>query len=300
MTLHSPHRERLRSIDAAPELIPRRQQEDPHQVTHTDINPSNAPRSAKTPSSLETRAAGVVIRQPAKAQTDVIIAANGNGRLLEAVANSVSFPQPDLPVGGNVKRAIDLVLASVALLLLLPVIVIAALAIKIADPGPILYRQSRIGFNGLQFDCYKFRTMMLDGEARLKCELEGNPSAALEWKEKQKLTNDPRVTRIGNLLRKSSIDELPQLLNILRGEMSCVGPRPIVASEHARFGVYAKDYQGARPGVTGLWQVSGRSQTTYERRVALDRYYVRRWSLWLDVIVIFRTIPALFKHEQTS
>jgi exopolysaccharide production protein ExoY len=142
--------------------------------------------------------------------------------------------------------------------------------------------------------------MVCDSEAVLASLLASSPSAALEWSQSQKLKNDPRVTGIGRLLRKSSLDELPQLFNVVLGQMSLVGPRPVTQTELKRFGRSASKYLAARPGLTGLWQVSGRSSLNYSRRVALDRYYVSNWSPLLDLKIVLRTIPALLKTSHTS
>lgn len=205
-----------------------------------------------------------------------------------------------LPVGDPLKRSIDLVLASIALVLLLPVFGLLALLIKIGSPGPVFYGHTRVGFGGRMFQCLKFRTMVTNSDEVLS-ELLANSSAARdEWRQTQKLRNDPRVTRIGRLLRKSSLDELPQLLNIVSGEMSCVGPRPVILKELDRYGAHSQDYLAARPGLTGLWQVSGRSSVGYDQRVVLDRYYVRRWSVLLDLKIILKTIPAVLNSRHAS
>ncbi|HVV94026.1 MAG TPA: sugar transferase [Hyphomicrobiales bacterium] len=194
----------------------------------------------------------------------------------------------------------DLVLASVALVLLAPVMLATALAIRLVMGGPVVFTHPRVGRNGRLFRCCKFRTMVADGDAVLQRHLERDAAAALEWRETRKLRNDPRVTPLGRALRKSSLDELPQLFNVIRGEMSCVGPRPIVGEELARYGTAAAAYLSVRPGVTGAWQVGGRSSLSYEARVALDRAYVQNWSLWGDVVIILRTIPALMSHGDAA
>jgi len=194
----------------------------------------------------------------------------------------------------------DIALALTAIVLLSPIILIVALAIRLSEGGPVMFSQKRLGFNGREFDCYKFRTMVTNAEERLAQLLENDPEAALEWRKNQKLVNDPRITTLGHILRKSSLDELPQLINILRGDMSCVGPRPILVKEIERYGRAARFYMRTRPGLTGLWQVSGRSNTSYHQRVVLDTFYVRRWSIWLDIWIIVKTIPALLSFEQTS
>jgi exopolysaccharide production protein ExoY len=196
-------------------------------------------------------------------------------------------------LGGQGKRYFDFAITLIALLVLLPLLCFIAIAILAVDRRPILYRHPRIGWNGVLFDCLKFRTMVVNADEVLQRHLAANPAAAREWKEKQKLTVDPRLTRIGNVLRKSSLDELPQLFNILKGEMSLVGPRPIVMSEIPRYGDCILFYLRARPGLTGLWQVSGRNRLDYSRKVALDREYVENWCFWRDLIIIMRTFRAV-------
>jgi exopolysaccharide production protein ExoY len=196
------------------------------------------------------------------------------------------------PLGGWLKRAVDISIASVVVVLLLPLIVLIGLTIKLSMGGPVIYAHRRVGHNGAPFNCYKFRTMAVNSDELLRKYLASDPDAAQEWLSTRKLRNDPRVTALGNALRRSSLDELPQLLNVLRGEMSCVGPRPIVAEELEIYGRHAKEYLRARPGMTGAWQVSGRSDTTYQERVALDCAYVSNWSVWLDLLILLKTIPA--------
>jgi len=204
------------------------------------------------------------------------------------------------PVGGRRKRVVDLVVAATLAILLCPVLLITALAVKILMGGPVIYRHRRVGFAGRPFDCLKFRTMVANGDDILQRYLAANPLAAEEWRRSRKLTNDPRVTKFGLFLRKTSIDELPQLLNILLGDMSCVGPRPIVAEELERYGVHAHEYLRARPGVTGSWQVSGRSHVSYGDRVKLDAEYVRKWSIGSDLVILARTVPAVLKIDQAA
>ena len=202
------------------------------------------------------------------------------------------------PLGGRVKRAFDIAIVSVALLLLAPLLLAIAASLKLSGGGDIIYRHRRVGFGGRHFFCLKFRTMVPNGDELLRRHFEQNPRALAEWRTTRKLVNDPRVTPIGSFLRKTSLDELPQLFNILRGEMSCVGPRPIVFDELPFYGTNAKEYFGARPGITGLWQVSGRSQATYPERVKYDLLYLREWSLVRDIVIIARTVPAVLKTEQ--
>ena len=201
------------------------------------------------------------------------------------------------PVGGVAKRIIDLIFASCALILFLPLFALVSATILLFDGGPVLYRHRRIGFGQRPFLCLKFRTMAADGDELLRRHLQSSRSAAREWAETRKLKNDPRVTAVGGVLRKFSLDELPQLINVLRGEMSIVGPRPIVADEVTIYGPDARYYFMARPGLTGPWQVGGRSDERYENRVALDRAYVQNWLLWKDISIILKTVPILLKSK---
>jgi exopolysaccharide production protein ExoY len=191
------------------------------------------------------------------------------------------------------KRLFDAGVAALGLLLLCPLFILVALAIWSVDGGSPVYRHRRLGRGGRSFDCLKFRSMRTDGDAVLARHLAGNPAALAEWTRTRKLKDDPRITAIGHMLRKSSLDELPQLWNILRGDMSLVGPRPIVEAEVEKYGEAAAAYFAVRPGLTGAWQVSGRSDTTYAERVRLDRHYVESRSFAGDIMIIVRTIPAV-------
>lgn len=193
-----------------------------------------------------------------------------------------------------VKRMLDVILASGGLLVFGPAMFFTALLVWHGG-GPAFFRQERIGINGRRFRCLKFRTMVVDAQERLAEHLANDEEAAREWRETHKLRSDPRVTRIGRFLRKSSIDELPQLFNVLRGEMSIVGPRPIVQAEVEKYGEHFAAYASVPPGITGLWQICGRSDTAYAERVRLDVIYVENWSLLGDVMIIFRTIPAVLR-----
>ncbi len=179
----------------------------------------------------------------------------------------------------------------------LPSSLAIAVAIVRESPGPVLYRQRRIGFNGREIRVYKFRTMVQDAERVLEECLARDASLCREWRDSRKLKDDPRITRVGRWLRKYSLDELPQLLNVLRGEMSLVGPRPIVAEEVSRYGELYGVYTRARPGLTGLWQISGRNDLSYEERVTLDAYYISNWSVWLDIYILTRTLPVVLRGE---
>jgi exopolysaccharide production protein ExoY len=201
------------------------------------------------------------------------------------------------PVGMTLKRTVDIMLALSGIILLAPLLIICFAVTALTSPGPALFRHRRVGFNGKDFDCFKFRTMMTDAPERLRKLLESDPSAAAEWATNRKLRNDPRITAIGGILRKSSLDELPQLFNVLKGDMSIVGPRPVTDEELERYASSVNAYLSCRPGITGLWQVSGRSTTTYNKRVACDTFYARNWSMALDVKIIAVTIPALLVSD---
>lgn len=190
-------------------------------------------------------------------------------------------------------RLLDLTIGIVAVVVFGPLLIALAILIYVSNPGPIFFVQQRIGFNGKSFACFKFRTMVVDAQERLARLLEENPAARLEWERDHKLRNDPRITPLGRFLRKSSFDELPQFFNLINGTMSAVGPRPIVVAEITRYGRWFGDYCRVKPGITGLWQVSGRSDTTYRRRVALDVAYSRHRSIGLNLKIMLMTIPAV-------
>ncbi len=190
------------------------------------------------------------------------------------------------------KRLFDLFLALLMAPVLLPLIALLWVLVRL-DGGPGLFGHSRIGRNGESFRCLKIRTMVPDADVQLKRHLAANPEAAALWARDFKLENDPRVTRIGRFLRKTSLDELPQIWNVVRGDMSFIGPRPVTAPELARYGAKARYYKALRPGVTGLWQVSGRNDVSYDERVALDVQYFRTASLGQDLTILCRTVGAV-------
>ena len=195
------------------------------------------------------------------------------------------------------KRALDIIGAGVGLVLLAPFFLIVALMVR-ADGGPAFFAHQRVGRGGKLFGCLKFRSMVIDSQARLEALLASDPAARAEWEATRKLKNDPRITPIGRFLRSTSLDELPQLINVLRGEMSLVGPRPVQEAEIDRYyGASAAHYMAVRPGITGLWQVSGRSETSYESRVALDVAYVSRPSLLADLSILLRTPVAVVSRR---
>ena len=202
-----------------------------------------------------------------------------------------------LPIPRALKRTIDISVSLFGGALISPLLLLIALLIKLDSPGPILYGHTRIGQGGRRFKAWKFRSMVKDADKVLEVYLEHHPELRDEWKASQKLRVDPRVTRVGRWLRKLSLDELPQLWNVLKGEMSLVGPRPIVREELARYGERGVLYLKVKPGMTGFWQVSGRSDTSYAERVEMDAYYVRNWSIWLDLYILARTVwVVLFGH----
>ena len=194
------------------------------------------------------------------------------------------------------KVAFDVAAAGACLIVIAPVLAVIAALVKL-DGGTALYGHVRIGAGGRPFRCLKFRSMVPDSDAVLRRVLTTDPAAAAEWNETQKLRNDPRITKIGRILRVTSLDELPQLFNVLRLEMSLVGPRPIVEAEIARYGDDIAYYYETRPGLTGLWQVSGRTGTSYAQRVQLDTWYVKNWTIWHDVAIIAKTFPAVLKRR---
>lgn len=191
-------------------------------------------------------------------------------------------------------RMLDLTVAGLLFVIVLPLMLLCALGIRLTSPGPAIYRQARIGREGRQFTCFKFRTMIQSAEPALDQLIAEGSAYHEEWASLYKLRTDPRVTALGRFMRRYSIDELPQLFNVVRGDMSIVGPRPIVEDEIHRYGDRFADYCGVNPGITGLWQVSGRHALTYDERVRLDAEYANNKSLQLDLLILWRTIPVVF------
>jgi len=196
-----------------------------------------------------------------------------------------------------IKRCFDIGVSILMLPFLFICMAVLALLIRLDSRGPSIFSQERIGEKGKIFRCFKFRTMYVDAEERLTELFRQDPIVKTEWGERWKLKDDPRVTRIGKLLRSTSLDELPQVLNVLKGEMSLVGPRPYLLRERREMGENNHTILLTRPGITGLWQVSGRSNTGFNRRIALDLWYVRNWNLWLDIVILFKTIRIILKRE---
>jgi Undecaprenyl-phosphate galactose phosphotransferase WbaP len=203
-----------------------------------------------------------------------------------------------MPWNLAIKRFMDLAFVTIGGIILLPFLLLIVILIKITSHGPILFRQIRPGKNGTFFCFYKFRSMVINAEDKLKVLLESDPKIKDEWEQNRKLQNDPRLTAIGSFLRKTSIDEFPQFINILKGEMSLVGPRPVIdESEMKKYGEIFLNTFSIKPGLTGLWQVSGRSNTHYEERIAYDTYYLRSWSIWLDIWILLKTFGVVISGK---
>lgn len=197
----------------------------------------------------------------------------------------------------SVIRILDFTISISAIIFLLPVFLIVSILVFLQDGGTVFYGQERIGYNGVKFKCLKFRSMLKNSQEILVDLLEKDPVARAEWSRDHKLKNDPRITKLGRFLRKTSIDELPQLFNVLKGEMSLVGPRPIVQDEVSKYGSSFRFYVSNVPGITGLWQISGRNDIDYNRRVALDRAYTNKSSIGLYFKILFLTIPSVLKQR---
>lgn len=193
-----------------------------------------------------------------------------------------------------IKRAFDLLFTICGGLCILPFLLVIAVMVAVDNKGNVIFAHRRVGRDGKEFKCYKFQTMIPNAQEALEKYLAENPEARKEWEESFKLTDDPRVTKLGSILRKTSLDEMPQLWNVIKGDMSLVGPRPIVAKEIERYGEYFREYAMVPPGITGMWQASGRSDTTYEERVEMDTWYVRNWSVWIDLMYLFKTVKIVF------
>ena len=192
---------------------------------------------------------------------------------------------------------LDIFVILVASPIVVPVFLLLCILTKLTSKGPIFYGHPRIGKNGKPFKCWKFRSMCVNSQEILKEILETNPQMRAEWEKDHKFLNDPRVTKFGKFLRKSSLDELPQLINILLGQMSIIGPRPVTEEELIKYGDL-KDYVlSVSPGLSGMWQVSGRSDTGYEERITLDSFYIQNWSIWLDIWILIKTIWVVLKRK---
>ncbi len=215
--------------------------------------------------------------------------------------NTVPLVQPKEPITttfqGKIKRLIDVTAAAISLGILAPLFLVLAVWIKLDSPGPVFFRQRRPGMNGQMIEILKFRTMVRDAEKMLEQLLEKRPELAVEYNRYRKLREDPRITKVGRFLRRSSLDELPQLINVLRGEMSLVGPRPFLPDEIERCGFWGRFLFRVPPGITGFWQVEGRNEVDFEGRIKLDMYYINNWSLGLDMAILLRTIPTVLRGK---
>lgn len=228
-----------------------------------------------------------------RALSDELSLAVSTGCVFSRSSATIGAQEPKFGSPAQIaKCAIDLVFAAGACIVLLPVFFIVALAVRL-DGGPIFYVHPRVGRGGRLFNCYKFRSMRVQGDSLLDDLLRSDSKAAELWKTNRKLRNDPRVTPVGKILRKTSLDELPQLFNVLRMDMSLVGPRPIVEQEIFLYGAEVSKYYSFRPGLTGVWQISGRSDTSFRERVRFDSSYVDNWSIWLDLRILLKTVPAV-------
>jgi exopolysaccharide production protein ExoY len=218
------------------------------------------------------------------------------GQIVAAPAGSRAHeshhPVPDRPIRHALKRVLDIIGAALLGVVFLPLILAVAVLLH-RQGGPIIFRHRRVGRNGQAFDCLKFRSMVPDADRVFRELMERHPELKAEWLRDHKLRDDPRITAVGRFLRRTSLDELPQLWNVIRGEMSLVGPRPVVREELLRYGRHLHRYLAAKPGVTGLWQVTGRNNTDYRRRVVLDVYYVRRQSVLLDLYILLKTTQVV-------
>lgn len=201
------------------------------------------------------------------------------------------------PWNQMLKRLFDIVATICGGLLISPILLAIAFWVYHDSPGPVIFKHRRVGRNGKEFNCYKFRSMCVNSKEVLEHLLATDPEAKAEWDKEFKLKNDPRITKSGAFLRKTSLDELPQLWNVLKGEMSLVGPRPIVQAEVPRYGKYIKEYYSVLPGITGMWQTSGRSDIDYPERVQMDSWYVHNWSVWLDMVLLWRTVAVVLQHK---
>jgi exopolysaccharide production protein ExoY len=213
------------------------------------------------------------------------------------LANAQGQRRAKRPVQAAMKRTLDVSGALAFLILFSPLLLGVALLLLLAQGRPILFRHKRVGRNGEAFECFKFRTMVNGAGSVLEDHLAANPAARREWEASQKLKDDPRVTPLGHVIRKLSVDELPQFLNVAMGQMSLVGPRPIVSSEARFYGSHIGAYYSVRPGITGPWQVGGRSNASYDRRVELDVDYAHNWSLGRDIAILIKTVPAVLVQD---
>lgn len=264
------------------------------QMAVVEAEAAQGDRARRLIQSLRARGLGVAV---APSLTEMPVAGLQAQKFF---SHDVVLLTPSLELGRDLthgaKRMLDVMVSATLLLLASPLMAAVALAVK-SDGGPLLFGHQRVGHSGRMFRCWKFRTMVPNAEAVLKEVLANDPVRADEWRQTLKLKNDPRVTRFGDFLRRSSLDELPQLFNVLRGDMSLIGPRPVTTGELDRYGDAQAYYLAVRPGITGLWQVSGRNDTSYGQRVQLDSWYVRNWSLWNDLVILIKTVPAVLRRS---
>ena len=228
---------------------------------------------------------------------DVRREAKSTPAVQEVKWRAVEAPVDSKRPGEPITRALDFTFALGLVLVLLPALFVLALVVAVDCHGWPIFAHTRVGRGGRSFKCYKFRSMCANAEAKLVTLLQQEPALRREWAKTHKLANDPRITRLGRVLRRTSLDELPQLFNVLKGEMSLVGPRPVVLGELPRYGRFQASYLAMRPGLTGLWQVTCRSESTYRRRVAIDRLYARRKCLKLDFRILLATVPAVLSRN---
>ncbi len=201
------------------------------------------------------------------------------------------------PTDFFIKRIMDILFSLVLGVVFLPIILFTALLICLDSPGPIFYKQLRMGKGGRKITIYKFRSMRVNADQELAKYFEKNPLAWIEWKKSQKLREDPRITRLGKWIREYSVDEIPQLFNIIKGDMSLVGPRPILIEQEKLYGDGISMYCRVRPGLTGYWQISGRNRTTFYQRTLCDAYYVNHWSVWLDIFILLRSVWVVLSRD---
>ncbi len=196
-----------------------------------------------------------------------------------------------------IKRILDMILSFVLLLVTLPIFIVLSILVRLDSKGPIFYKQKRLGLNGKLFDSLKFRTMHCNADQMLEDLLEKDPEAKAEYEEYHKLSNDPRITRVGKFLRRYSLDEFPQFINVIKGEMNLIGPRSYLPREQADMGDYARIILKVKPGITGWWQVMGRNETSFKERLELDEYYISNWSIWLDIYIILKTVWVIISGQ---
>lgn len=245
------------------------------------------------PSAAHLRDIGVSSPEPLVASNNVSAAESALILAEPKVRTNQDFPVKPNLAWPSTSRVVDVIIAATLFIVLLPLMAIIVIFMKLSEHGPVFFAQPRVGLGGKPFNCLKFRTMHVDADLRLTRLSAQNEELRREWTSTQKLLRDPRATRFGRILRNTSLDELPQLINVLRGEMSLVGPRPIIENEMSRYGRYAALYVSVRPGLTGLWQVTRNSGTSYRRRVATDVLYVRNRTLAFDFRILLATIPAV-------